>query len=280
MKHIGAHVSASGGVENAPINAKEIGANAFALFTKNQRQWVAKPLTDKNIKLFKERCKEYNFSSDYILPHNSYLTNMGNPDPAMRDKSKAAFLDELERCEQLGLKLLNFHPGSHLNKISEEECLVQIANCVNDVLDNTEYAVAVIENTAGQGTNLGYKFEHIAHIISNIKDQSRIGVCLDTAHLLASGYEIRTEAAYKKMWSDFDDIIGKKYLKGIHLNDSKKDLATRVDRHDSLGKGFMGKELFSLIMNDERLDNIPIILETPDDKIWAQEIAYLRSLEK
>lgn len=279
MKYIGAHVSASGGVENAPVNAHRIGANTFALFTKNQRQWVANPLTDKSIRLFKERCSEYGFDLSKILPHNSYLTNMGSPEEDMRLKSKNAFLDEMQRCEQLGLNLLNFHPGSHLNKISEEECLLNIAHSINDVLAETASCIAVLENTAGQGSNMGYRFSHLAYIIEHVENKERIGVCLDTAHLLASGYEIRNKEAYEAMWKEFEETIGLQYLRGIHLNDSMKDLGTRVDRHHSLGKGVMGLDLYSYVMKDSRLDNIPIILETPDDTIWAEEIAYLRSLE-
>ncbi|KGN94515.1 endonuclease IV [Porphyromonas sp. COT-108 OH2963] len=279
MKYIGAHVSASGGVENAPVNAHQIGANTFALFTKNQRQWVANPLTDKSIHLFKERCREYGFDLSKILPHNSYLTNMGSPEEDMRLKSKNAFLDEMQRCEQLGLNLLNFHPGSHLNKISEEECLLNIAHSINDVLAETSSCIAVLENTAGQGSNMGYRFSHLAYIIEHVENKERIGVCLDTAHLLASGYEIRNKEAYEAMWKEFEETIGLQYLRGIHLNDSMKDLGTRVDRHHSLGKGVMGLDLYSYVMKDSRLDNIPIILETPDDTIWAEEIAYLRSLE-
>ncbi|KGN70738.1 MULTISPECIES: deoxyribonuclease IV [Porphyromonas] len=279
MKYIGAHVSASGGVENAPVNAHQIGANTFALFTKNQRQWVANPLTDKSIRLFKERCSEYGFDLSKILPHNSYLTNMGSPEEDMRLKSKNAFLDEMQRCEQLGLNLLNFHPGSHLNKISEEECLLNIAHSINDVLAETSSCIAVLENTAGQGSNMGYRFSHLAYIIEHVENKERIGVCLDTAHLLASGYEIRNKEAYEAMWKEFEETIGLQYLRGIHLNDSMKDLGTRVDRHHSLGKGVMGLDLYSYVMKDSRLDNIPIILETPDDTIWAEEIAYLRSLE-
>ncbi|KGL51923.1 endonuclease IV [Porphyromonas canoris] len=279
MKYIGAHVSASGGVENAPVNAHQIGANTFALFTKNQRQWVANPLTDKSIHLFKERCSEYGFDLSKILPHNSYLTNMGSPEEDMRLKSKNAFLDEMQRCEQLGLNLLNFHPGSHLNKISEEECLLNIAHSINDVLAETSSCIAVLENTAGQGSNMGYRFSHLAYIIEHVENKERIGVCLDTAHLLASGYEIRNKEAYEAMWKEFEETIGLQYLRGIHLNDSMKDLGTRVDRHHSLGKGVMGLDLYSYVMKDSRLDNIPIILETPDDTIWAEEIAYLRSLE-
>ncbi len=276
-KYIGAHVSASGGVENAVINAHAIGARAFALFTRNQRQWKSAPLATKSITRFRKLVEEYNFHPDYILPHDSYLINMGNPDQEMRQKSVDAFLDEMTRCEQLGLKLLNFHPGSHLNAIDEEGCLRLIADGVNQVLERTQGVKAVLENTAGQGTNLGFKFEHLAYIIDRIEDKSRIGVCIDTAHTLAAGYEIRTEEGYNTMWQEFDRIIGYSYLSGIHLNDSKKELGTRVDRHDSLGKGTMGMNLFHLVMNDPHLDNIPIILETPDESLWAEEIALLYS---
>lgn len=276
-KYIGAHVSASGGVENAVINAHAIGARAFALFTRNQRQWKSAPLATKSITRFRKLVEEYNFHPDHILPHDSYLINMGNPDQEMRQKSVDAFLDEMTRCEQLGLKLLNFHPGSHLNAIDEEGCLRLIADGVNQVLERTQGVKAVLENTAGQGTNLGFKFEHLAYIIDRIEDKSRIGVCIDTAHTLAAGYEIRTEEGYNTMWQEFDRIIGYSYLSGIHLNDSKKELGTRVDRHDSLGKGTMGMNLFHLVMNDPHLDNIPIILETPDESLWAEEIALLYS---
>lgn len=276
-KYIGAHVSASGGVENAPINAHQIGANAFALFTKNQRQWVAKPLTDEQIDNFKYNIEELGFDPNYILPHNSYLTNLGSPDVEGLEKSRAAFLDEMQRCEQLGLKMLNFHPGSHLKRISESECLAVIAESINITLDKTKGVTAVLENTAGQGSNVGYKFEHLAEIIDQVEDKSRIGVCIDTAHTLAAGYEIRTEEGYYKTLRQFDEIVGLEYLKGIHLNDSKKELASRVDRHDSVGKGLMGMTLFELIINDPRTDHLPIILETPDPDLWQEEIALLRT---
>lgn len=276
-KYIGAHVSASGGVENAPINAHEIGANAFALFTKNQRQWVAKPLTEKQIEDFKNNIQELGFDPNYILPHNSYLTNLGSPDEEGLEKSRAAFLDEMQRCEQLGLKMLNFHPGSHLKRISESECISRIAESINITLQKTKGVTAVIENTAGQGSNVGYRFEHLAEIIDLVEDKSRIGVCIDTAHTLAAGYEIRTEEGYYKTLRQLDEIVGLEYLKGIHLNDSKKELASKVDRHDSVGKGLMGMTLFELIINDPRTDHLPIILETPDPDLWSEEIALLRT---
>ncbi len=280
MKYIGAHVSASGGVENAPQNAHKIGATAFALFTKNQRQWVAKPLTEKNIRLFKERCEEYGYKKGQILPHDSFLINLGHPQAEPLEKSRKAFLDEIQRCELLGIDRLNFHPGSHLKKTTEEKCLDTIAESINITLDQTEGVIAVIENTAGQGTNLGYKFEHLAHIIDKVEDKSRVGVCIDTAHTLAAGYDIRTTESFTQTFEDFENIVGFQYLKGVHVNDSKKDLGTRVDRHDSIGKGFMGTETFDLIMRDNRFDNIPLILETPNPDIWAEEIEYLKSRQK
>lgn len=280
MKFIGAHVSASGGVENAPVNAHAIGAKAFAFFTKNQRQWFASPYKEENIVNFKLRCEEFGFSADHIIPHSSYLINLGNPTEEGVDKSRQAFLDEMQRCEQLGINRINFHPGSHLNKISEEECLNRIAESINIALDKTTGVSAVLENTAGQGTNLGYKFEHLAHIIDRVEDKSRVGVCLDTAHTLAAGYEIRTREGYDDTFNKFEEIVGFKYLKGMHINDSKKELATRVDRHDSLGKGIMKMDLFSFMMNDSRFDNLPLILETPDESLWAEEIQLLYSLQK
>lgn len=278
MKYVGAHVSASGGVENAPLNAHKIGAKAFAFFTKNQRQWVAAPYTEKNIDLFKERCQSFGYSPDQILPHDSYLINLGHPQKEGLEQSRNAFFDEMKRCEQLGLNRFNFHPGSHLNQISIDECLNRIAESINLALDKTSGVTAVIENTAGQGTNLGHTFEQLAQIIDKVEDKSRVGVCIDTAHTLASGYEIRTREAFDETFSKFDRIVGFHYLKGMHINDSKKELASRVDRHDSIGKGVMNMDMFSFIMNDPRFENMPLILETPNELLWAEEIATLYSL--
>jgi deoxyribonuclease-4 len=276
VRFIGAHVSAAGGVENAPVNAAQIGANAFALFTKNQRQWVAKPLSEESIRAFKYQVKTLGFGFDHILPHDSYLINLGHPDAVGIEKSRAAFLDEMERCELLGLKLLNFHPGSHLNQISESECLSRISDSINMALDKTEEVTAVIENTAGQGSNVGYKFEHLAEIIHGVEDKSRVGVCIDTCHAYTAGYDIATAEGYDLTWQQFDEIIGADYLKGIHLNDSKKPLASHVDRHDSLGKGLMGSAVFSRLIGDDRFENVPVILETPNPNLWAEEIVWLR----
>ncbi len=276
-KYIGAHVSAAGGVQNAPINAHAIGANAFALFTRNQRQWFPKPLTDKEIDEFRKNVSELGFSPDYILPHDSYLINLGSPDEESRTKSRGAFNDEMKRAELLGLKLLNFHPGSHLNKISESDCLSYIAEGINIALERTHGVTAVLENTAGQGTNLGYRFEHLAEIISQVDDKSRVGVCIDTAHSLAAGFDIRTESGYYDLMEALDKIVGLGYIKGFHLNDSKKDLGTRVDRHEVLGEGYLGMTLFEALIKDPRTDNMPLILETPEPERWASEIALLRS---
>ncbi len=280
MKYVGAHVSASGGVENAPVNAHTIGAKAFALFTKNQRQWFSATLSEKSIRHFKENCEKYGYGPGQILPHDSYLINLGNPDPEKLEKSRKAFLDEIHRCELLGIDRLNFHPGSHLKQIAEEECLSTIAESINKTLDKTSGVIAVIENTAGQGTNLGYRFEHLQSIIERVEDKSRVGVCIDTCHTFAAGYDIKSAEGYEKSFRQFDEIVGLQYLKGMHINDSKKDLGTRVDRHDSLGKGFIGEGLFRRIMNDPRFDNIPLILETPDDSLWPQEIEWLYSLQE
>lgn len=279
-RYIGAHVSASGGVSNAVANALEIGANAFALFTRNQRQWYPKPLEEEEIKNFRSAVKEAGIEPKHILPHASYLINLGNPDPTNLKKSRDAFLDEMQRCEQLGLTLLNFHPGSHLKKMSEEDCLAQIAEEINIALQKTKGVTAVLENTAGQGTNLGYRFEHLKAIIDQVEDKSRVGVCIDTAHTLAAGYDIRTEEGYRETMYQIDKIIGLEYLRGIHLNDSLKELASRVDRHASVGEGVMGMTLFEVLMQDERLADIPIILETPNPDRWAEEIALLRTFAK
>jgi deoxyribonuclease-4 len=279
MKYVGAHVSASGGVENAVKNAVDIAANGFALFTKNQRQWVAKPLSEKSVHKFKELMDEHGFSADAVLPHDSYLINLGHPEVEKREKSLNAFIDEAKRVEQLGLKYLNFHPGSHLRKMSEEECLDLISENVNKAIMETDSCIFVIETTAGQGSNLGYKFEHLAYIIDKIHDKSRIGVCIDTAHIFAAGYDIRTKEAYDKTMKEFDEIIGFKYLKGMHINDSKAKFASRVDRHHSLGKGEIGLDAFKYIMQDERINGIPLVLETIEPEIWADEIKLLRSFE-
>jgi deoxyribonuclease-4 len=277
MKYIGAHVSVGGGVQNAPLNARAIGAEAFALFTRNPSRWKSKPITDKEAEAFKANCKECGYTAAQILPHDSYLINLGQPDNDKLMQSLEAFIDELKRCEQLGLTMLNFHPGSHLNLIDIDVCLDRIADSINRALDETTGVKAVIENTAGQGSNLGFTFEHIARIIDGVNDKSRVGVCIDTCHAYAAGYDMATPEGYEATWQDFDRIIGLNYLSGMHINDSKKGLGSHVDRHESLGQGAIGGTLFQLIAADSRLDGKPLILETPNEEIWAQEIAWMYS---
>jgi len=278
MKYVGAHVSASGGVFNAPINAREIGAKAFALFTKNQRQWVAKPLDEKIISKFKAELEKSQILPKHVLPHDSYLINLGHPDEEKREKSLNAFIDELKRCEQLGLDRLNFHPGSHLKLISEDNCLELINESMNEALRQTNNVKLVVENTAGQGSNMGYKMEHLGYLMDNSIDKARVGVCIDTCHLFVSGYDFRSAKTYNETMEKFANIIGFEHLMGMHLNDSKPDLGSKVDRHHSIGEGKLGIEPFKFIMNDDRIDDIPMVLETIDDTIWAQEIELLYSL--
>lgn len=280
MKYIGAHVSAGNGVSQAPINAHEIGAKSFALFTRNPSRWQSKPISDKEAQAFKENCAKLGYAPEHILPHDSYLINLGAPDHEKLRMSRDAFLDEMQRCDQLGLTMLNFHPGSHLKMMSSEECLDLIAQSINIALDKTVGVKAVIENTAGQGTNLGFSFEQIAHIIDKVEDKSRIGVCIDSCHAFAAGYDLSTIEGYEQTWKRFEEIIGLQYLSGMHLNDTKKGLASKVDRHESIGKGMLGIDFFQMLMNDCRMDNIPLILETPNEELWVEEIKWLYSLVK
>ncbi|MBF0359943.1 MAG: deoxyribonuclease IV [Oligoflexia bacterium] len=286
-KFVGAHVSATGGVESAPINANSIGAKAFAFFLKNQRQWNAKDYTDENISEFKKNCELYKYNSKHILPHSSYLINLGSPKKDSRLKSIDAFTDELIRCEQLGLIFLNVHPGSHLKELTTDECAKLISDSINSALEKSETknVSVVLENTAGQGSWIGSKFEELQMVIDGIdnkfKDSRgdlRIGVCLDTCHMFAAGYDISSKDGFLKVMTHFNEVVGFKFLKGMHINDSKSDLGQRLDRHHSINQGKLGSELFRLIMNDSRFDDIPLILETIDDIIWAEEIKLLYSL--
>lgn len=278
MKYVGAHVSVEGGVSNAPINANAIGAKAFALFTKNPSRWNGSAISEKEATAFKQNCERFGYTPDTILPHDSYLINLGSPDKEKLDKSRDAFIDEMQRCSLLGLKMLNFHPGSHLNKISSSLSLDLIAESINLALERTEGVKAVIENTAGQGSNLGFRFEQIAHIIDRVEDKSRVGVCIDTCHTFAAGYDLTNESSYRATMDEFGSVIGWQYLCGMHINDSKKGVGSKVDRHESLGLGAIGSEFFRLLMNDPRIDGIPMVLETPDVNLWPQEISWLYSL--
>lgn len=278
MKLIGAHVSVSSGVSNAPLNAREIGARSFALFTRNPSRWTSKAISDAEAEAFKANCVECGYAPEVILPHDSFLINLGSPDKAKLEKSREAFLDELRRCEQLGLTMLNFHPGSHLREMGEDECLDLIAESLNRLLEQSEGVKAVIENTAGQGSNLGYSFAQIARIIDGVEDKSRVGVCIDTCHAHSAGYDMTTPEAYERTWREFEEVIGMKYLSGMHLNDTLKGLGSRVDRHAPIGTGVLGADFWRMLMNDPRMDGIPLILETPDETLWAEEISRLYSL--
>lgn len=278
MKYVGAHVSVQGGVSAAPLNANSIGAKSFALFTGSSSRWHSKSITEKEAQAFKERCAAYGYPTHLILPHDNFLINLGSPDPEKLDKSRKSFLDEMKRCAQLGLTMLNFHPGSHLNVIPEDDCLDRIAESINLALEQTDGVTAVIENTAGQGSNLGHRFEQIARIIDGVEDKGRVGVCIDTCHSYSAGYDLSSQEGYDLTWREFDSVIGRGYLRGIHLNDDKRELGSRIDRHASLRTGTLGEEFFRRFMNDPRFDDMPIILETPDDSLWKKEIEWLYSL--
>ena len=275
MKFFGAHVSASGGVENAPRNATEIGATAFALFTKNQRQWRSAPLTASSIEAFGRELSAAGIDPRHVLPHDSYLINLGHPEEEGLERSREAFLDEMQRCEQLGLDRLNFHPGSHLKKISVEECLDRVAESINIALRATKGVTAVIENTAGQGSNVGFAFWQLRRIIDGVEDCSRVGVCLDTCHSFAAGYDLSSELACERTFEEFDREVGFEYLRGVHLNDALRPLGSRIDRHTPLGEGQIGWDCFRFIARDSRFDDLPLILETPDESRWAEEIEIL-----
>jgi len=278
MKYVGAHVSAAGGVENAPLNAAKIGAKAFALFTKNQKQWQAKPLEAENIVAFKKNLETVAISPWLVLPHDSYLINLGHPDQEKREKSILALLAEARRAEQLGLHYLNFHPGSHLGAMDEEKCCAVIAAGMKRILAETSRVSLLLETTSGQGGYVGYRFEHLAAILALVGQEKRTGVCLDTCHVFAAGYDIRTAETYEKTMKRFEEIIGFQYLQAAHINDSKVDLGSRKDRHDSIGHGKLGMKAFALLMNDSRFDDMPLILETIDDSLWEAEIKLLYSL--
>ena len=278
MKYVGPHVSAGGGLYNAPLNAVAVGASAFALFTKNQRQWFSPPLSAQDVALFKKEVAASGIEPRFILPHDSYLINLGSPDPEGLKKSRDSFINEMKRCEQLGLIMLNFHPGSHLKQITVEECLDRVAESINMTLEKSSNVTAIIENTAGQGSNVGFAFWHLKRIIEGVSDKSRVGICIDTCHTFAAGYNFKDN--YDNVWQEFDEVVGMEWLRAIHLNDSKRELGSRVDRHDSIGKGYLGLDFFKRIMRDPALDNMPLIIETPDESLWAAEIELLHSFEE
>ena len=280
MKYIGPHVSISGGVENAPLNAAALGATGFAMFTKNQRQWTAPPISAVSAAAFRKNCADHGFTPEMILVHDSYLINLGQPDPAKRANALKAFIDELERCRMLGLTMLNFHPGSHLKLVSEKEGCLIIADSVKQALKEVQGVCAVFENTAGQGSNLGYTFEQLADMLEAVGMPERTGVCIDTCHAFAAGYDLASDEGFEKTFADFDRLIGMKNLRGMHLNDSKGAVGGKLDRHAPLGGGTLGMAVFEKIAADARFENIPLILETPDESLWKEEISHLREIAR
>ena len=279
MKLLGAHVSTAGGVHTAPERARALGANAFAIFTRNQRRWAAKPLTDDEAAAFREQCAACGFPLHHVLPARRLPDQPGRP----RRRHRAQVAGRVSwtssrRCRRLGLRYLNFHPGSHLGRMSDAACTAQITAGINQALAQVPDVIAVYESTAGQGSHLGHTFAQLAALIDGIEDKSRIGVCLDTCHLHAAGYDLTTAAAYERTMREFEQVVGLRYLVGAHLNDSKTELGSRVDRHHSLGKGTMGWEPFRLLMNDPRFDGKPLITETVDRDLWATELTQLQAL--
>ncbi|MDE6179173.1 MAG: deoxyribonuclease IV [Duncaniella sp.] len=280
MKLVGAHVAVEKGVSNAPLNARSIGALSFALFTRNPSRWASKPISEAEAERFRANCAECGYTPSVILPHDSYLINLGAPDKEKLAKSREAFLDEMRRCEQLGLTMLNFHPGSHLREMDPDACLDLIAQSINLALEATSGVKAVIENTAGQGSNLGFTFSQIARIIDGVEDKTRVGVCIDTCHAHAAGYDMTTPEGYEAVWKEFGDTVGFGYLSAMHLNDTLKKAGSHVDRHAPIATGELAAPFWERLMNDPRMDGIPLILETPDTALWPEEIRYLLSLEK
>lgn len=278
MYFIGPHVSIGGGVEHAPINAKVLGATGFGMFVKNQRQWTAAPYTTANLAAFKAQMKADGYTAAQVMPHAGYLINLANPDAAAHEKSMAALLDELRRCMALGLDKLNLHPGSHLRLITPKAACERVAESINAALSETAGVTVVIENTAGSGGNLGSTFEEIRSIIDGVEDKTRVGVCLDTMHAFAAGYDIRTRDGFLKAMEHFSQTVGMNYLCGMHLNDSKVGLNAHVDRHESLGAGLLGLDVFKCIMRDTRFEDMPLVLETPNEDIWKKEIQQLMDM--
>jgi deoxyribonuclease-4 len=276
MHTIGPHTSIAGGLEKAAERAADLGANAFGMFSKNQRQWHAKPLEAEQVALFKQRMAELGFTANNVLVHDSYLINLANPDDEKQHKSLIAFIDEIRRIEQLGLSLLNFHPGSHLGSLTAEEATARVAAALDQSIEATDHAILVIENTAGAGSTLGASVEELAMILDASDHPQRIGFCLDTCHAHVAGYDLSTIEGFETLIARFDTLIGLDKLKGMHLNDAKSGPGSRLDRHASLGEGTIGWPTFDHIAGDERFANMPLVLETIDESLWAAEVARLR----
>lgn len=277
INRLGAHCSTSGGVYTAIERAQKIGATALQLFTRNNTQWISKPINDDEAKKFRELRQQVDLGQ--IVAHDSYLINLCATDKDVYKKSMKAFKDEIERCALLGIPYLNFHPGSHMGA-GEDEGIKRIAESLNILHEQTKnvHVMSVLETTAGQGTAIGYTFEHLRAIIDLVENKQRIAVCVDTCHIFAAGYEIRTEHGWEKTFDSFDDIIGLNRLVAIHVNDSKKNLGSRVDRHEHIGAGFIGIFGFRNLMNDPRFKKIPKILETPKSADMHEDIDNMMKL--
>lgn len=295
---IGAHVSAAGGVPNAVQNAIHIGANAFALFLKSQRKWANPPLDETHSINFHEHCNKHDFDQNkHVVPHGSYLVNLAHSDPDRTKQAYDSFLDDLKRCEKLGIALYNFHPGNSVGG-DRDAAIAHLASNLNRAHKETSKVITLLENMAAGGNVIGSTFEDLRDVIELVEDKSRVGVCLDTCHAFAGGYDLRTPETVQKTMSDFDETVGMKYLRALHLNDSKAPFSSHRDLHANIGTGFLGLRAFHAIMNDERVIGLPMVLETPigvrdengnlqkdakgkemeDKGIWAKEIKLLESL--
>lgn len=275
VKYIGAHVSSEPDVSFAPGYAHAIGARAMALFTAPQDKWRAPDPTPVVCRAFREECDKYGFTPAQILPHAGFMINLAGPDKRKLLISRLAFEDEMRRCSLLGLTMFNFHPGSTVGKIADDEALAQIAQTLNMVHRKVPGVKTVLENTAGQGSNLGWQLAHLGRIIELVDDKERMGVCIDTCHAFAAGYDLATPQGYDIFWKEFDSVIGRDYLCGMHLNDAKRPVGSRLDRHEVTGQGHIGEEFFKRLLADPRTDGIPLILETPDEENWPREIQRL-----
>lgn len=274
MFYIGPHVSISGSLSLAPKRAREIGASGFGIFTRNQRQWISKPLSDEEIALFKQSLEENGYTRDMVLPHDSYLINLGNPDEEKRKKSLDAFIEEERRVSQLGLRYLNFHPGSHVNQIDPDGCLSLIAESLSKAMEAVPDVEPVLEITAGMGSNMGSRIEELRSIIERCGNDPRLGVCIDTCHAFQSGYDLSEPKKAEAFFDELDGMLPGR-LKGLHLNDAKAPCGKHLDRHESLGKGQIGLDTFLWISEQRRFENIPMVLETPNETLWPEEVRML-----
>ncbi|MFQ6616403.1 MAG: deoxyribonuclease IV [Fidelibacterota bacterium] len=279
MGLLGAHVSAAGGVHNAPKRGTDIGADAIQIFTANQNQWFPKQPSEEDTAQFREEMKRE--PPRVCVSHASYLLNMGSPENKKLTMSRSAFLAEIDRCDACGIPYFMFHPGSHM-KTDEASCLACIAESIDYCLEKRPGSRVgiLVENTAGQGSTVGYTFEHLAFLIEQVQYPDRVGICFDTQHAFAAGYDIRTEKGWNDTLKHFDQTVGLDRIKAVHINDSKRELGSRVDRHENVGKGLLGMETFWCLVNDDRFREIPMILETPasDPSTYAEELVLLKKL--